>query len=86
MGAILRAPVKGDGDGLATGRVPGMTLGEWKAFLEEGAEDGEMERIRRHTRSGRPMGDDAFIKSVERRLERVLRRGKPGPKPRGKGR
>jgi putative transposase len=53
---------------------------EWRDFLREGVEDDELRRLRRHTRTGRPMGDEAFIAKVERLVGRTVRRGKPGPK------
>ena len=44
-----------------------------------------MELIRRHERTGRPLGDDAFIEHLEAILGRPLRPRKPGPKPRDGG-
>jgi REP-associated tyrosine transposase len=36
--------------------------------------------------NGRPLGDEAFLASAERKLGRSLRKAKPGPKPRAAGR
>jgi hypothetical protein len=40
-----------------------------------------VERLRRHGRTCRPLGDPAFIARLETRLDRRLHRLKPGPKP-----
>jgi putative transposase len=36
--------------------------------------------FRKHERTGRPIGDDAFIERLERLLDRELKPKKPGPK------
>jgi len=36
--------------------------------------------IRRHERTGRPLGDAGFIARLESQLGRFLRKCKPGPK------
>jgi putative transposase len=40
----------------------------------------EYETLRRHERSGRPLGSDNFMAKMENLTGRVLRRQKPGPK------
>ncbi len=37
--------------------------------------------IREATYEGRPLGNDAFVSALERQVGSVLRRQKPGPKP-----
>jgi putative transposase len=54
-------------------------VGDWKVFLGA-ATDEEMEKIRRHERSGRPLGSERFVERLESALERLLKPGKPGPK------
>ena len=56
-------------------------LGDWAEALEprEG-DEAEARRIRRATRTGRPLGDEEFVTGLERRLGRELKRRKPGPK------
>lgn len=39
------------------------------------------EMIRRHQRTERPLGSKGFLKDLEQRLGRRLRKRKPGPKP-----
>lgn len=53
--------------------------GDWKLFLGT-ATDKEMEKIRRHERSGRPLGSEKFVEHLESALSRCLKPGKPGPK------
>lgn len=56
-------------------RVP-----DWSRFLRQPTEE-ELETFRRHSSTGRPLGDDVFVSALERRLGRVLRPQKRGPKP-----
>ena len=56
-------------------------IGEWKRYLALDVEEEERLRIRQHTRTGRPLGSDAFIEELEKQLGRSLRKRKPGPKP-----
>lgn len=55
-------------------------VGEWRGFLSTGISDAEMEILRRHMRTCRPLGSEDFIKTIERELGRILRTQKPGPK------
>jgi len=56
--------------------------GDWKLFLQT-ATDEEMEKIRRHELTGRPLGSISFVERLESALDRLLKRGKPGPKGKG---
>jgi putative transposase len=49
--------------------------------LREGLSDEEVEMLRRHTRTGRPLGEIGFIERLEDFLGRLLRPGKRGRKP-----
>jgi putative transposase len=54
----------------------------WRAYLEEGRNsDREYDEMRKATRTGRPLGDDDFIKRLEDLTGRVLRPKKRGPTP-----
>jgi len=55
-------------------------VANWREFLDSGIEADELELLRVHERTGRPLGDDDFISRLEEELARVLRRQKPGPK------
>jgi len=59
-------------------------IGDWKAYLREAGREDEMLRIRRESSSGRPVGDVDFIKVLEKTLNRVLIRGRPGRRLRKK--
>ena len=52
----------------------------WKKFLSVDAQESDMELFRKHERTGRPIGDDAFIERLERLLDRRLKPEKPGPR------
>jgi putative transposase len=54
---------------------------QWKEFLKQGMRsEPEIERIRLATRTGRPLGSDAFIRQLELMTGRSLFPGKRGPK------
>ena len=53
----------------------------WVTFLSAECSDTESEVMRRHERTGGPLGDDDFIKKLESALGRSIRRQKPDPKP-----
>ncbi len=43
--------------------------------------EAERNAIRRHERTGRPLGSDAFLTAIERALGRTLRPAQRGPRP-----
>jgi len=55
-------------------------VGDWREFLSEAVTEQQGEEIRRHERTGRPLGDENFVVEIERALDRILRPQKPGPK------
>lgn len=54
--------------------------GDWRLFLSGAKEEDVINNIRKHERTGRPLGTESFIECLESTLERPLKRGKPGPK------
>ena len=58
---------------------------DWKSFLEEQIVERELDRIRIHSRTGRPLGSKSFIGELEQKLKRSLQKKKPGPKKKGSG-
>jgi len=60
-------------------------VGDWDGFLSP-AEGEEGEEIRRHERTGRPLGNEDFIIGIENLLARILRKQKPGPKAKARKR
>lgn len=53
---------------------------DWRLFLAGTAEEERVNEIRKHERTGRPLGSEGFIERLETTLDRPLKRGKPGPK------
>jgi len=55
-------------------------IGDWRAFLRSAMPEDELRDIRRHARTGRPLGDEAFLSRLEDIVGRVLKPQKRGPK------
>ena len=55
-------------------------VGDWKEFLLEAVPPNQMEVLRHHERTGRPLGGNGFVAKIEKASGRMLRRQKPGPK------
>ena len=56
------------------------SVGDWSAYLALDPEEAETAALRRHSRTGRPLGSPEFLALIEDRLGRFLRKRKPGPK------
>lgn len=54
--------------------------GDWQEFLSEGMPEEDIELLRKHARTGRPLGKESFIKRISKKLGRDLRKKKTGPK------
>ena len=54
--------------------------GDWKQYLQEGLSALQLDRFRKHMRTGRPMGSEEFLIELEHKLSRELRPRKPGPR------
>jgi putative transposase len=74
------AHMAGEDDALITVAPLLALVGNWTDFLATGAPEDEVKELRRHERSGRPLGREPFVAAVEGKLSRTLQRGKPGPK------
>jgi hypothetical protein len=55
-------------------------VSNWRGALARVICEEDIKLLRAHVRTGRPLGDEAFLASLERKLGRVPRRKKPGPK------
>lgn len=75
-----RAHLAGRDDGLASVAPLLELAGDWRAFLRGGLETAELDAIRRGERTGRPLGSEGFLESLEAQLDRPLKKGKPGRK------
>ena len=77
-----RAHLCGEDDELVSVRPLLELMPDWASYLADDEADRLADQFHRHTRTGRPLGSEDFIKGVEARLGRVLRPRKPGPKAR----
>ena len=55
-----------------------VPVDDWKAFLRRRMDKDEVAALRRHERTGRPLGGERFMDRVERLLSRTLKPRKPG--------
>lgn len=56
---------------------------DWESFIGEGDDESLNGRLRGHASTGRRLGTNAFVESLERRLARSLKRKKPDPNAKG---
>ena len=59
-------------------------IGNWQSFLydETCSEDYET-LMEKHSQTGRPLGDEPFLRKIEKITGRMLEKKKPGPKKKG---
>jgi putative transposase len=74
-----RAHIEGKDDMLVKVAPLLEMVGDWRSFLATVA-DVDRDRLRQHERTGRPLGQEAFVEELEADLKRPLRPQKPGPK------
>lgn len=73
-----RAHLTGQPDGVTDIAALGEVAGNWQAFLDGGIGDGELDALRSGERTGRPAGDEFFVRSLETRTGRHLMKRKGG--------
>lgn len=73
------AHAAGEDDVLVTVAPLLEMVGDWRLFLEEVDED-DAKKIRCHERTGRALGGDAFLDSLENSLQRMVKPRKAGRK------
>lgn len=54
----------------------------WDEFLRQDDDPALVKAIRQTESTGRPLGDESFVRRIGQLLGRDLARQKPGPKPR----
>ena len=75
-----KAHLQGEDDILVkVGPLLGI-IADWQGLLTSDLSEEEYKTLRRHERSGRPLGSDDFLSKLEKLTSRVLRKQKPGPK------
>lgn len=74
-----KAHLTGQDDGLTAREPLTGAVGDWRGFLAGGLQERDADDLRRHERTGRPLGDADFVSELEARLGRRLRSGKRGP-------
>ncbi|GAB6052914.1 transposase [Magnetospira thiophila] len=79
-----RAHLKDKLDGFVDPAPLRQRFGAWKPFLNGPLEEADLELLRAHERTGRPLGDSAFVTRLESQLGRSLKKNKPGPKPKAR--
>ena len=55
-------------------------IDDWGMYLKEDVKKEDVETLRKHERTGRPLGDKTFIERLEKKLGISLKKKKPGPK------
>jgi len=55
----------------------------WQTYLSSGLDDAVVASLRKHTKTGRPLGEDTFVDMLELKLGRILRPLKQGRKKKG---
>ena len=75
-----RAHLKGKDDRLVKVKPLLEMVDDWRAYLHES--DEAWDSIRRHERTGRPLGSPQFVADLEKMTGRELAKRPPGPKPR----
>ncbi len=77
----VKAHLSGCDDGVARVSPLLERVPDWRQFLMDGMDDRVIDDLRRHERTGRPLGDATFLAGIETRLGRCLAPQKRGPKP-----
>lgn len=75
-----RAHVLHKKDALLTEFKLHRQIQDWSQFLRAEPSASAIQELKKHLRTGRPLGDDRFLEKVSRITGRSIIRGKPGPK------
>jgi len=74
------AHLKGKDDGFVMVKPMLERISNWQKYLDESVSQDDLNRLRSHSNTGRPSGDDQWIEGVEQLTGRMLKKKKPGPK------
>lgn len=75
-----RAHLDGRPDPLVTPSFVNEMVSDWRSYLSTPVGDGLADTLKRHERTGRPLGSAEFVATLERSLGRVLHPRRPGRK------
>lgn len=67
-------------DSLINNKVLEGMIDDWKGFLNTKVDKPDINLLKLHERTGRPLGDNTFIGRLEKILNRDLKKKKTGPK------
>ena len=73
------AHLEGAADLLAGASPLQDMISNWSVFLRLSTDD-ELENLKQHERTGRPLGSGGFVEEMEKKTGRILRPQRPGPK------
>ena len=73
-----RAHLEGRADPLLSNSPLTEMIDDWAGFLSERTDDAEQALLRRHERTGRPLGSKEFVRRLEKQLGRKLHPQKGG--------
>jgi len=77
----VHAHLDGENDALADVGPMLERVQDWDGYLTQSESSSMIESIRYSSSSGRPAGDDAFVRMVETKTGMRLRKCRPGPVP-----
>jgi len=78
------AHVRGRDDVLVKVKPMLSRVADWREYLSTEPDSTDVDLIRRHIRSGRPLGSSEFVETLEAKTGRALAPRKRGPKPRAR--
>ncbi len=73
-----KAHLSGKDDGLTTLEPLLSRVADWKAFLKGGLDEGTLDAIRSHGRTGHPLGSNRYLANLKRKLGRSVKPNPPG--------
>ena len=80
-GSSARAHLRGQDDDLVRAKPMLDRINDWRAYLSNEVENHQADSIRRHTRTGRPLGTAEFVHNLEQVTGKPLAPKRPGRKP-----
>jgi putative transposase len=75
----VHAHLAGADDKLVTVSAMQDRIVDWPKYLSVADSDADLDKIRRHTLSGQPIGDSMFLHKIEQLTGRELAAAKPTP-------